>query len=152
MIDFETTITTDLARLFGGIVRRVANQRLFARIGALLTFRIKRRTERGIDIHGRAFEPYSDAWAGERAARGRQTATPDLNFSGRMWAALQQHASDDTVELFFAGHEATIAHGHNYGVRANSYFGEVPQREFFGLDDADENAIGREIVRSLRGG
>jgi phage gpG-like protein len=152
MIDFETTITTDLAKLFGGIVRRVANQTLFGRIGALLSFRIKRRTERGVDVHGRPFEPYSDSWAEERAAKGRQTGTVDLNFSGRMWAALQHEAASDSVEVFFAGHEATRAHGLNYGVRNNAYSGEVPQREFFGLDDADENAIGREIVRSLRGG
>ncbi len=152
MIDFETSITTDLAALFGGIVRRVANQTLFARIGTLLSFRIKRRTERGVDVHGRPFEPYSDSWAEERRARGRQTGTVDLNFSGRMWASLATNAEQNSVEVFFSGNEATRAHGLNYGVRNNAYFGEVPQREFFGLDASDHNAIGREIVRSLRGG
>jgi phage gpG-like protein len=91
-------------------------------------------------------------WAEEREDQGRQSRHVDLNFSGRMWANLNQAAAEDSVELFFSGHEATKAHGHNYGVRANVYFGETPQREFFGLDPDDENALAGEIIRGLQNG
>ena len=152
MPELTVKTTTNLARLFGSVVRRLANPALMARIGNVLTFRIKDRTARGIDAHGQAFEPYSEDWADERAKRGRQTGHVDLNFSGAMWAGLHEDHTEDTVELFFQGFEATKAHGLNYGVRKNAFWGEVPQREFFAFNEHDENAMLREIVRSLRHG
>lgn len=152
MIVFTAKFSERISRLFGGTVERLASGRVMARLGALAQFRIKERTGKGIDVHGRPFAPYSDEWGEARREKGRQTSRPDLNFSGRMWGGLDQSAAEGTVELFFTGFDATKAHGHNYGVRQNAFFGPTPQREFFGLNDKDEEALTREVRRALANG
>ena len=144
----EATWNTDLRSVFGSLLRRVTNKQLMARLGALAKLRIAARLSRGVDIEGRTFTPYGEAWRGKRREKGRQASTVDLNWSGRMWAALQQTTENDSVQLFFTGEAAARAHGHQFGHRP----GGLPQREFFGVNDEDEDALGDEVVKALRRG
>jgi len=62
---------------------------------------IKKRTSAGVDVNGKAFAPYSNAYSAFRSKSGRST-TPDLMFSGRMMASMKATASSRRGVLFFS--------------------------------------------------
>ncbi|GAF87814.1 unnamed protein product, partial [marine sediment metagenome] len=101
MIDFNVTLQTRLGKLFGGIVHKIASKPFMEKIGNLVSFRIKKRTDEGRDVHGDSFDPYSDMWAENRRERGRETGRVDLNDTGNMWDGLNVESTDETTEIFF---------------------------------------------------
>ena len=118
---------------------------------------IRERTEqRGKDVKGRSFTPYSAGY--KQALRKRQNdpknrdQSPkkfvDLNFTGRMFSALTFTTRPSRGVLFFrTAQQAKKAFIHNTGK------GRMPKREFFGISKIEQkkiNAIvGKKIKKAL---
>jgi hypothetical protein len=62
---------------------------------------IKKRTSAGVDVNGKAFAPYSNAYKAFRSKSGRST-TPNLMFRGSMMNSMTATASKRRGELFFS--------------------------------------------------
>lgn len=73
----------------------------WGRIGRLAREAIITRTQRGIDLHGGAFKPYSTGYAKTKKALGAST-TPNLTLSGEMLRAITVEPDEDGVTLAFS--------------------------------------------------
>lgn len=117
-----------------------SRERLYARIGQILIRRIRQRTDRGEDVRGRSFAPYSKTYERYRADRGRTTSV-NLQFTGRMLGGLRiVGQTNDTLEVGLVGEELE---------KAAQLEGMRKSRVFIGVDNADEKIIDREIDRWL---
>jgi len=98
------------------------------KVGAYAVQEIVARTEQGLDMDMRRFEPYH--LPERRIKGGRQSTRVDLNWSGNMLAAMRHEATDKTAKIYFGSMdiENAKAHGHHNGSKT------LPQRKFFGLD------------------
>lgn len=134
-----------LGGLFSSYLGQLTSPRVMALLGSLQRTRTLDRTGKGIDIEGRAFEPYAESYVPVRQARGAQTGHVDLNLSGQMWAALQVDADDGRATLSFQGDPAKRAHGHQMGYAPRG----LPSREFFGFGRGDVAALEDELRRVL---
>ncbi len=63
---------------------------------------IRKRTQKGKDVDGKSFRPYTPEYKEFRRQKGRQVQFPDLNFSGQMLSNMTQKASPKQAILFFA--------------------------------------------------
>ena len=149
-IVFTARFKQQVRNLFGSVFEQIQSTEIMAKLGALQLHRTKARTARGEDIHGAAFTPYSEMWAANRKARGRQTGHVDLNDSGRMYVALQADAEVGSVHMFFGSDQAAKAHGHQMGVTNKAPgWGPTPSREFFGFGKGDVQELVEELRRAL---
>lgn len=112
--------------------------------------RILQRNERGVDVNGSAFVPYSPKYAKKRAKSGRNTEPVDLTYSGLMNKAMQVtvggalgvSVGDTPVTNFalgFYGNEAARARGHNEGGE------KLPKRHFFDASEQDLQQMQADI-------
>ena len=95
---------------------------------------IKKRTQKGADVSGTAFKPYSPSYAAYRVKKGRRESPVNLTFHGDMLGTSMQTrgtANPLAGEIFIVGDRAAVAQIHNEGL------GDMPEREFFGLSDAE---------------
>lgn len=105
-------------------------------IGAYVVQEIVDRTQRGIDMHGDAFKPYSEAHKKTRIKYGAQTSYVDLNMTGNMLASITHNVRGNTVTILLrAAKENAKAHGHYFGTK------NLPRRKFFGIDAKMKKAI-----------
>ena len=63
---------------------------------------IKQRTAKGINADGNSFPLYTEAYKTFRSQAGRQTAFPDLNFSGQMLSNITQRSEPSFAIIYFA--------------------------------------------------
>jgi phage gpG-like protein len=98
---------------------------------------ITSRTQKGIDVAGVAFKPYN-----EKYAKRKKSKKVNLTSSGKMLsrAGFEFEVINQDGRIFiriYAEGEPkyTIASVHNFGMRSGRGYGfQMPQREFFGLD------------------
>jgi hypothetical protein len=85
-----------------------------AKAAAYVEFIIKQRTARGMGVN-RAFIPYSESYKIARAKHGRGTSPVDLNWSGRMLAAVTWKVKSAKLAIvtFSSGLEAKKAMFHH---------------------------------------
>lgn len=115
---------------------------------------IRYRTEqKGKDVSGRPFKPYSKGYILARRKRkndpSNQDTTPknfvDLNFTGRMFSALTFTTRPSRGIVFFRSAEQTKkALIHNEGK------GKMPKREFFGISKQEQNKINAIIRKNIK--
>lgn len=147
-IEYTLALTRITAPTAGDVVYAAGRQKT----------RILQRNERGVDVNGSAFPPYSPKYAKKRDKAGRNTEPVDLTFTGLMNKALAvtvngiQGAPVDTAEvsvfaLGFYGKEAERARGHNEGTE------KLPKRRFMDASQQDlqtmQNDIGDHIQARL---
>ena len=73
----------------------------FGKVGRLAREAIITRTQRGTDMHGSSFKPYSTGYAKAKAAIGA-SATPNLTLSGEMLRAITVEPDAEGVTLKFS--------------------------------------------------
>lgn len=111
---------------------------------------IKRRTAQGKDADDRNFEPYSPAYWEWKQSRGRSrakhggTSHVNLMFHGHMLQAMQIRSIPNGYELFFLPDQAMKAMAHQFGQ------GNLPQRKFFGLPDAEWKRLFDMVQQEIR--
>jgi hypothetical protein len=131
-----------------------AIQKALADASAFQVDSIRERTEqRGKDVQGRAFKPYSKGYIQARRKRSNdpsnQDTTPksfvDLNFTGKMFSSLTFTTRPSRGILFFkTAQQSKKAFIHNTGK------GRMPKREFFGVSSLDQKKINAIIGKSIK--
>lgn len=125
------------------IKRQAYTEELALQVAAYVRTVILGRTQSGRDYQGRPFKPYSPQYKLVREEAGRQTRHVDLNFSGRMLAAMQLRTTPQGARVYFAsGAEAMKAYRHDTGDKA-------PKREFFRPASDDMPGVERIVTRHL---
>jgi len=111
---------------------------------------IQDRTEKGKDVKGRLFEPYSEYSKKKRQGKGLKTNRVDLYFRGEMMASMTNRIASDgkSATIFFSSQtEANKAVGHNEGV------GKLPKRRFFAVSPKQEKqavkVFEKEVGKSI---
>lgn len=109
---------------------------------------IRSRTQQGLDVEGRPFEPYSPKspgsnWKSKRERLGYQTGHVDLTFKDAMFKALKVSFKRDGLKffatIFFNNRkQAQKAKGHHTGLLGTVEF--MP-RKFFGLSRTQRRTI-----------
>jgi hypothetical protein len=109
---------------------------------------IIKRTHRGVDMNGEAFEAYSPKnpgknWKAHRERKNRQTAYVDLKFSEDMFkafkAVVERSGFKFLATIFFDDRkQAQKAKGHHTGRLGPTTF---EPRKFFGLSQSQREAI-----------
>lgn len=96
--------------------------------------RMVRRTQRGTDINGSAFAPYTPQYAAYRERHNRRTDIVDLTFNGTMLGALIHRIEETpkgvTMEVFFFSEKEALKAA-----------GNQRKREFFGFSDEQVTRI-----------
>ena len=131
-----------------------AIQRALAEASAFQVSAIRdRREQKGKDVSGRPFKPYSKGYIQARRKRfndpSNQDTTPknfvDLNFTGKMFSALTFTTRPSRGIVFFRSAEQTKkAMIHNEGK------GKMPQREFFGISFQEQKKINAIIGKNIK--
>lgn len=113
---------------------------------------IRKRTQQGLDVDGRQFEPYSKKhpgknWKSVREKTGFQTAFVDLTYSKDMFNAFKAVIKRDGFKflatIFFDdAKQAQKAKGHHTGQLGNVKF---KARKFFGLSQTQRETIVSKI-------
>lgn len=105
---------------------------------------IKKRTLAGTDIDGGRFAKYSPSYKKHREDKGRTTSVVNLAFHGDMLRSMAFRPISNGAVVFFRDAErSAIARKHNDGLG-------VPQRQFFGLSDAELQHLSENLSKRLR--
>lgn len=150
----------DNSRFFKQVLKIKSNkvkyaiQQALGEASAFQVSAIRNRTEqKGLDVHGRPFQPYSMAYIQAKRKRfddpTNSDLTPknfvDLNMTGKMFSALTFTVRPSRGVLFFRSAEQTKkALIHNEGR------GRMPKREFFGISTIEQNKINAIISKSIK--
>ncbi len=115
---------------------------------------IRYRTEqKGKDVHGRPFKPYSKGYIQAKRKRfndpSNRDTTPknfvDLNFTGRMFSSLSFTTRPSRGIVFFkSAQQSKKAVIHNEGL------GRMPKREFFGISKIEQKKINAIIGKNIK--
>lgn len=115
---------------------------------------IRDRTEqKGKDVYGRPFKPYSKGYIQARRKRfndpSNQDTTPknfvDLNFTGKMFSSLGFVVRPSRGVVFFrSAEQSRKANIHNEGI------GRMPKREFFGISKLEQKKINAIIGKNIK--
>ena len=115
---------------------------------------IRDRTEqKGKDIYGRPFQPYSMSYIQAKRKRFNDPSnidtTPktfvDLNLTGKMFSSLGFIVRPSKGVLFFrSAQQSKKAMIHNEGL------GKMPKREFFGISTMEQKKINTIIGKSIK--
>lgn len=104
---------------------------------------IKKRTLAGTDIDGGRFAKYSPSYKKRREDTGRTTSVVNLSFHGDMLRSMAYRPISNGAAIFFRDAErSAIARYHNDGLG-------VPQRQFFGLSDAELQRLSENLSETL---
>jgi hypothetical protein len=124
----------------------VVTPELLSELGEAVVKIIRERTAGGIDVEGRAFQPYSEGWEKERRKRGKAKAPVDLNFKGNMLASLKANVNTTGCEVvvsFENAKEAEKANFHNVSGAGSSRV----RRQFLGLTNREVDSL-EEFLKS----
>jgi hypothetical protein len=100
------------------------------RTAEFLMFLIKQRTAKGISADGNAFPKYTAEYAFLRKKAGRQTSTPDLNFSGQMLSNITQRSNPNFAIIYFANKFQNV-----------KALGNQTKRKFFSIGYREQQPI-----------
>jgi phage gpG-like protein len=100
------------------------------RTAEFLMFLIKQRTAKGISADGNAFPKYTAEYAFLRKKAGRQTSTPDLNFSGQMLSNITQRSNPNYAIIYFANKFQNV-----------KALGNQTKRKFFSIGYREQQPI-----------
>ena len=100
------------------------------RTAEFLMFLIKQRTSRGVSADGNAFPKYTAEYAFLRKKAGRQTSTPDLNFSGQMLSNITQRSNPSYAIIYFANKFQNV-----------KALGNQTKRKFFSIGYREQQPI-----------
>ena len=100
------------------------------RTAEFLMFLIKQRTSKGISADGNAFPKYTAEYAFLRKKAGRQTSTPDLNFSGQMLSNITQRSNPNYAIIYFANKFQNV-----------KALGNQTKRKFFSIGYREQQPI-----------
>jgi len=118
-------------------------RKLMGEIGHFLAFSMLDRIEKGRDVEGIPFEPYSIPYAKLRAEEERPVHPVDLFFSGQMTSALTYEEAKDVVRLFFLDTPRRPYKGRKPSKATNAaiayYNNEI--REFFAISVKEQAEI-----------
>lgn len=108
---------------------KLSDKQVMSQIGAAIKLDVRKRTQSGTDVHGKAFKSYKTSSSKSRGRRGRNTGRVDLLDTGRMLGAITTtKVTDKEVHVGFTRViEREKASYHQQGK------GNLPKREFFGL-------------------
>ena len=103
------------------------------------------RTESGVDVNGRSFARYSEAYKSAQIFKDMgKNDNVNLRLFGDMKEALTFHVNVAGVEISFADmQEAAKAHGHNFGG------GNLPRREWLWLSQDEETKLLAQYERLM---
>ena len=131
-----------------------AIQKALGEASAFQVSAIRERTEqRGKDVYGRPFQPYSMSYIQAKRKRGNDPSnrdtTPktfvDLNFTGKMFSSLGFITRPSKGVVFFrSAQQSKKAMIHNEGL------GRMPKREFFGISKIEQKKINAIIGKSIK--
>jgi len=140
--------------------RSLLTRKIMGAVAAKAVTIIKVRTEKGLDVNGSRFAPYSSKPAYIKSSNKKHSrfypggyrefkATRGggwLHDSGRMMSALQHRVfgRDRAVIRFTRTQEAIKAHGHNTGG------GKLPKRNFFGLGSDGRKQLSKILKDELK--
>ena len=100
------------------------------RTAEFLMFLIKQRTARGTSADGNAFPKYTAEYSFIRKKAGRQTSTPDLNFSGKMLSNITQKSNPNYAIIYFANKFQNV-----------KALGNQTKRKFFAIGEKEQQPI-----------
>jgi hypothetical protein len=107
--------------------------------------KIKQHTQRGEDVNGGGFAPYSENYADYREKKGRRRSPVNLTFHGDMLKSMAVRNIANGVQIYFMDAErGAVARYHNEGTPT------MPQREFFGLSQSELQQITDQLIQRIR--
>ena len=118
-------------------------------IGLFFVSKIKMRTDDGVDVNNRPFEPYSANYAKFREAGGYETSKVDLFYSGSMMSALQSEplVGQKAIRLYFLNTEDK--QGVSNPLKAASL---NQYRTFFDLSEEDLQGAANILIKKFQMG
>ncbi len=147
--------SNNLYKKINSLTNNLRSQKLQDNIGLSAERLIKKRTRKGIDIHGRTFRPYSRSHARKRERRGLSSSTVNLVWSetdGMMTKMdhLVARNHDKILVYFRDPQKRRLARYHNTMGAGKSKI----KRQFFGLSADDEKKLRQhtnEVVAKILG-
>ena len=115
------------------------HKRAMRRAAAEGVNRINKRTSLGLDVNEQPFRPYSDAYKGFRASKGRPVDKVKLIFTGRMRGAMTSGLQGQDGLIFFSSRAESRKAAKNNRTRP-----------FFGLNKSDRRAIRDVYFKGLK--
>ena len=115
------------------------HKRAMRRAAAEGVNRINKRTSLGLDVNEQPFRPYSDAYKGFRASKGRPVDKVKLIFTGRMRGAMTSGLQGQDGLIFFSSRAESRKAAQNNRTRP-----------FFGLNKSDRRAIRDVYFKGLK--
>lgn len=115
------------------------HKRAMRRAAAEGVNRINKRTSLGLDVNDKPFRPYSDAYKGFRASKGRPVDKVKLIFTGRMRGAMTSGLQGQDGLIFFSSRAESRKAAQNNRTRP-----------FFGLNKSDRRAIRDVYFKGLK--
>lgn len=132
----------DFKKMSREMVRR--SERGLTRSLPLRALDIKLRTQKGIDVDGASFEPYTPAYAKYRRVKGRSASPVNLLFTGDLLSSITtkvERSGDSIIGYIYFG-DAT---------NAKKAKGLMKKRKFFGLSEENKEKIRLDIKKEMKG-
>jgi len=128
---------------FGGIKDNLVNGKVLGRMADEASSRVLERTRSGKDVHGALFKPYSKSYQKARKKKGLQVRRVDLESTGEMLGDISAtvYAADNMSTVSFNDSKNVLKAGFNQQGQA--------KREFFGLDEAGKEVVGRMLEEHI---
>lgn len=139
-MSFKATVRTSKSTL--STIDPKSVNRVLGRTGVQTINHIRQRTERGLDINDRSFEPYAKSTLKQKAKVGSSTRV-NLKGSSEMLRSMTSKRIKDGVQVFLSDRQGVGSY-HQYGS------GRLPKRQWFGLNRVTENNIIKEVLNALR--
>lgn len=115
------------------------HKRAMRRAAATGLDRIQKRTSLGLDVNEQPFRPYSEAYKGFRASKGRPVDKVRLIFTGRMRKSMQSGLQGKDGLIYFDSRAESRKAAFNNR-----------KRPFFGLNRSDGRAVRDAYFKGLR--
>lgn len=123
---------------------RLAVKAEAAVIGADAVAYIERQTGQGLDVDGNTFKAYAKDYAALREETKRQVSPPNLNWSGRMLAAMNYEVTEASdgqmlLRIFFNGPDEVEKARQN-----------MRTRKFFGVSEKLAAVMRRQLKKAAK--
>ncbi len=144
----EVTGISDLKESLNKIQAELITKELLEELGNEAKAMILERTNRGIDVHGKRFKPYSKSYAAKKAKRGPGSGTVDLRGSGSMLESIETTIDVSSAQAVIGisdPRQRVKASRHNYGSGNGSGRDRGGKREFFGLGSQEIDLLTQKV-------
>lgn len=136
----KATVKTSKSSLKG--LDQTTVNRFVKRAGVETINHIRTRTEKGLDVNNNSFEKYADSTIKMKKKNGASTKV-NLKDRSVMLRSLTYGAITNGIKVYLNNRQS-IGSYHQYGD------GNLPKREWFGLNKITENKIISDIFSVLR--